>query len=117
MRGTSISGFLIDNNVPRGVTHLIRDRGFDAVEVRAALAHDAPDSAVVAYAGAQGLVLITHDRGCAHLAERQGVPHVWLRTPETADRDRIAEVLEDVVAAFSTHATRIAVFRTRIRRD
>ena len=49
--------WLVDNNVPRGVTTLLLDLGYEAAEVREALADNAPDSEVAAYAAAEGLLL------------------------------------------------------------
>lgn len=103
-------GWLVDNNVPRSVTWLLRDRGEDAVEVREALGQEAPDRAVVAYASAQGRWLITHDRGCARDAWHGGIPHVWLRTPETRDRDRLQSVLVCVIADLEAGRTRVTLF-------
>ena len=57
--------WLVDNNVPRGVTTLLLDLGHEVAEVRQALADNAPDSSVAAYAAAEGFVLVTHDRGLA----------------------------------------------------
>ena len=51
--------WLVDNNVPRGVTTLLLDLGHEATEVRQALADNAPDSAVAAYAEAESFVLVT----------------------------------------------------------
>jgi predicted nuclease of predicted toxin-antitoxin system len=109
------SGWLVDNNVPRSVTLLLSDKGYDVVEVRAVLAHDAPDDAVVAYARARGLVLITHDRGCARRALASEVPHVWLRTREIQDRDRLEEALPEINAQLKGGAIRISLFLAVLR--
>lgn len=103
-------GWPVDNNVPRSVTVLLRDRGHEAVEVREVLSHDAPDAAVVACAHAQDLGVITHDRGCAARARRAGVVHLWLRTPEQRDRDRLDGSLSDVMAAIGAGAIRVTLF-------
>ena len=113
----SVRGWLVDNNVPRSVTVLLRDRGHEAVEVREALSHDAPDAAVVAYAHAQDLGLITHDRGCANRARRAGVVHVWLRTPEQRDRDRLDGSLSEVSAAIAAGAVRVTLFFGSVRSE
>lgn len=43
-------GWLVDNQVPRSVTRLLRTSGHDTVEVRSVLGGDAPDAAITAYA-------------------------------------------------------------------
>jgi len=96
---------------------MLRDRGREAVEVRAALAQDAPDDAVAAYAAARHMVLVTHDPGCARKARALVVQHVWLRTREWQDRDRLREALPQVEAMFQSGAVRVTLFNNVIRRD
>lgn len=107
--------FLVDNNVPRGVTRLLRDSGHDAIEVRAVLGEDAADDVVAAYARAQGLVVVTHDRGLARRALRLGVPHLWLRTREPQDRDRLFACRREVERALVDGALRVEVFAFLVR--
>jgi predicted nuclease of predicted toxin-antitoxin system len=66
--------WLLDSNVPRGVTHLLRDQGEDVVEVRVVLAANAPDADVLAYASATATVLVTHDSALARRARALGHP-------------------------------------------
>lgn len=101
--------WLIDNNVPRGVTWLLLDRGDEAVEVRAVLAQDAPDAAVAAYAAAENFVLVTHDRALARRCLGNAIPHLWLRTPEPRDAERIGETLPMIGEAFRSCAVRVTV--------
>jgi predicted nuclease of predicted toxin-antitoxin system len=100
---------LIDNNVPRSVTLLLRDAGHEAVEVRAVLGPQAEDSAVAAYAAARQLVLVTHDRGLARRAKDSGLKHIWLRTPEPDDRDAMQSVLKEIESGLSGGAVRVAI--------
>lgn len=79
------------------------------------LAQDAPDDAVVAYAHAKELVLVTHDRGCARRALASGLPHLWIRTREMAARDRLHDALNEIEAAFDGGATRVTLFSTIVR--
>ena len=95
---------LLDNNVPRSVTHLLQDQGWDAVEVRDVLASDAPDADVLAYARATARVLVTHDRGLARRARLARHPHIWLRTRETQDLDCLVAVLVEVERALNEGA-------------
>jgi predicted nuclease of predicted toxin-antitoxin system len=97
----------VDNNVPRGVTTLLLDLGHEVAEVRQALADNAPDSAVAAYAAAEGLVVVTHDRGLARRCLLAGTPHLWLRTREPQDRERIREALPAIEEAFAQGSVRV----------
>ncbi len=106
---------LLDNNVPRSVGLLLGDRGWDIVEVRAVLAHDAPDVDVLAYARATVRVLLTHDRGLARRARAAGHPSVWLRTPETQDRDRLESCLAEVEAALAGGYPQVEVTKAGAR--
>jgi len=110
-----VRGWLLDNNVPRGVAHVLADHGEDAVEVRSALGQDAPDDVVVAYAVATKRWLVTHDRGCARSALVRGVAHVWLRTREPIDADRVRDELAGMIAALSRGAIRVTVLNVGIR--
>jgi len=88
--------WLIDNNVPRAVTRLLRDRGHDAVEVREILGSAALDADIRAYAVAEGRILLTHDRGLARRCRQWGEAHVWLRCPEPDDRRHLESHLADI---------------------
>ena len=93
--------WLLDNNVPRGVKHLLRDRGDDVVEVREVLSASAPDADVLAYARATATVLVTHDSTLARRARALGHPCVWLRTRETHDVERLRTEHTVIAAALA----------------
>lgn len=101
--------WLLDNNVPRGVTHFLRDRGEDAVEVREVLAANAPDADVLAYARATASVLVTHDSALARRARAIGHPCVWLRTREVHDVERFRTELAAIAAALAAGSVDIRV--------
>jgi predicted nuclease of predicted toxin-antitoxin system len=103
--------WLIDNNVPRGVTRFLRELGHEATEVRQVLAHDAPDSVVAAYAAAEGFVVVTHDRGLAKRCLLAGIPHLWLRTREPDDEERMREALPAIEEAFVQGSIRVVASR------
>jgi len=107
--------WLLDNNVPRSVTHLLRDRGRDVVEVREVLAADAPDVDVLAYARATERVLATHDVALARRARASAHPHVWLRTREVDDRDRLADELDRIEGALRGGASDVRLLRSGLR--
>ena len=106
--------WLLDNNVPRGVTHLLRDRGEDAVEVREALASNAPDADVLAYARATARVLVTHDAALARRARAVRHPCVWLRTREADDVERFRAELPSIAAALAAGSVDIRVREGRL---
>lgn len=81
--------WLIDNNVPRAVTLLLRDLGADVEEVRVILGQTATDDEIAAFARATARCVITHDVRFARASLRSGLPHVWLRLPESQARDAI----------------------------
>ncbi len=66
--------WLVDNNVPRQVTQLLRDLGHDVVEVREVLAASAPDAAIAAFARQSDRRGVTNDVGFARACRREGIP-------------------------------------------
>lgn len=106
--------WLVDNNVPRQVTHLLRDLGHDVVEVREVLAPGAPDATIAAFARRSGRRVVTHDVGFARACRRDGIPHLWLRMPEADDARRIREEIEKIEACFYVGALRVTVTRSSI---
>jgi predicted nuclease of predicted toxin-antitoxin system len=104
--------WLIDNNVPRGVTVLLAESGHEPIEVRQVLAHNSPDAA---YAAAGCFVLVTHDRGLAKRCLLAGIHHLWLRTPEPHDEGRVRDVLPAIEEAFAQGSTRVVVSRSTLR--
>lgn len=108
-------GWLVDNNVPRAVTILLRDRGQEAVEVRDVLGADASDPAIAALAVAQGHRVVTHDVDFARRCRASGLPHLWLRTREFEDHERLAAALPEVLEAFEAGALRVVITRRTLK--
>jgi predicted nuclease of predicted toxin-antitoxin system len=106
--------WLIDNNVPRQVTVLLRDLGHDVLEVRAVLAANAADAAIAALARASGRRVITHDIRFARACWRDAIPHLWLRTAETEDRERIHATLAAIERCFGDGALRVVLSRLAV---
>jgi predicted nuclease of predicted toxin-antitoxin system len=104
--------WLIDNNVPRAVTWLRRDRGYDAVEVREILGPAALDLDIGAYAVAQQRIVVTHDRGMARRCRAAAEPHVWLRCPEPDDRRHLEAHLQAIVLAATQPGLAVVVSST-----
>jgi predicted nuclease of predicted toxin-antitoxin system len=106
--------WLLDNNVPRSVTHLLRDRGEDVVEVREVLAANAPDADVLAYARATASVLVTHDAALARRSRVIRHPCLWLRTREVHDVERFRTELAAIAAALAAGAVDIRIGEGRL---
>lgn len=101
----------MDNNVPRGVTRLLRERGHVAIEVRERLGAEAPDTAIAAFARSEDLRVVTHDVEFARRCRANGVPALWLRTPFTEDRRRLDDVFGTVVEAIAAGASQLVLTR------
>lgn len=106
--------WLLDNNVPRGLTHLLRDRGEDVVEVREVLAANAPDADVLAYARATARVLVTHDTALARRSRSVRHACVWLRTREVDDVERFRAQLPAIAASLAAGTVDIRVRKGRL---
>lgn len=109
--------WLVDNNVPRQVTVLLRDLGHDVLEVRAVLAANAPDAAIAALARASARRVVTHDIRFARACWRDGLPHLWLRTSETEDVERLRETIAAIEACFGDGALRVVLTRRSVTCD
>lgn len=99
------------------MTILLRDLGFEVVEVREVMSQEAPDEAVAAYGAAQRMIVVTHDPGCARKAKEAGALCLWLRTREIQDRDRIREAMPMLLTYFDLGARRVRLFIEVIRLD
>jgi predicted nuclease of predicted toxin-antitoxin system len=108
--------WLVDNNVPRAVTLLLRDPGADVEEVRAILGQTATDDEIAAFARATGRRVITPDVRFARAALRSGLPHLWLRLPESQARDAIHESYVGIEKCLGAGARRVVVRADRIDR-
>lgn len=106
--------WLLDNNVPRGLTHLLRDRGEEAVEVREVLAANAPDADVLAYARATARVLVTHDAALARRARAVRHACVWLRTREVDDVEGFRAELPAIATALAAGSVDIRLRKGRL---
>ncbi len=54
--------FLFDDDVPDDLSHLLNHIGHRVIFLRAVLARDTPDAAVLAYAVEHGFILVTCNR-------------------------------------------------------
>lgn len=104
-------GWLVDNQVPRNVTRLLRTTGHDTVEVRSVLGASATDAAITAYAGATGRWVVTKDRDFAQRRRASGQRTLWLRTFQTEDERHLGGHMAAVVAAIEAGSTQVIVTR------
>ncbi|HEX7102693.1 MAG TPA: DUF5615 family PIN-like protein, partial [Nitrolancea sp.] len=65
--------FLVDENVPAGVSTFLRDRGHDVFPVGEYLAKGSPDQLLTVAAELEGMVVITFDRDFKRLITQ--MPH------------------------------------------
>lgn len=85
--------FLVDAQLPSGVCAGLAKRGHNGVYVPDVLGPTASDEAIVAYALAHALVLITKDEDFARKDRRSDVAVVWLRGGNSSNR-MLADWLE-----------------------
>lgn len=104
-------GWLVDNQVPRSVTRVLRSSGYDTVEVRTVLGADAPDAAITAYAEATGRWVVTKDRDFAARRRAVGQPTLWLRTLQTEEESHLRNRLAEVIAAVGAGANQLTLTR------
>jgi hypothetical protein len=98
--------FLVDENVPAGVTAFLRERGHDVLPVGEYLAKGSPDQLLTIAAEMEGLVIITFDRDFKRLVKQ--LPHgsrgrfersagrISLSLPEPQALERTRAVIESV---------------------
>ena len=73
------------------------------------LGQAATDDEIAAFARATGRYVITHDLRFARASLRAGLPHVWLRSPESHDREAVAEGIERIQECLDHGAVQIVV--------
>jgi predicted nuclease of predicted toxin-antitoxin system len=112
--------FVVDENVSQHVVRRLRALGFDVTSIAGTLS-GMSDTEVLKVAEAEGRMLITEDRDFGELVVRQrlGVRGVILleldRLSNTAEADRVAEVIAFNVEKLAGNLTVIEPARVRIR--
>jgi len=77
--------FVVDAQLPPKLAAWLRDAGHDARHVQEVDLHDAPDSAIRAYASRIGAVVVTKDRDFTPTGETV-IRVVWVRTGNLGTR-------------------------------
>lgn len=73
------------------------------------LGQAATDDEIAAFARATGRYVITHDVRFAQASLRAGLPHVWLRSPESRDREAVEAAIGQIVGCLEAGAARVIV--------
>jgi predicted nuclease of predicted toxin-antitoxin system len=88
-------GFLVDEDLPRNLAELLRQRGHNAQDVRDVGLRGQADSRIFAYASQNELALVTADVEFAHIHKYPPGTHhgiVLLRFPSEAHADVLRHV-------------------------
>jgi hypothetical protein len=98
--------FLVDENVPAGVTAFLRERGHDVFPVGEYLAKGSPDQLLMVAAEVEGMVVITFDRDFKHLVKQmprgsrgrfeRGAGRISLALEEPRALGRLRELIETI---------------------
>ena len=91
--------FLTDEDVPRSTARVLRDAGFDAVDVRDVGLRGKSDVTVYAYAQKEERLLITCDLGFSNILNFPPSQSVGLIVVRIADSEPIDHFNHDVVRA------------------
>lgn len=95
-----MSGFLVDENLPRSLARQLRESGVEAQDVRDLGLRGRPDTEVLEIAVARGLVLLTGDLGFGSLLRT--VPEfpglVLIRLPDEWPTSRVNETIGKALA-------------------
>ena len=90
--------FLLDHDVPEGLSYLLEQLGHDVTLLRKALPEDASDEAVLHFADDHGCLLLTCNRDdFLHLATKKphhGIVIVIRRRTRAAERAALFRLLE-----------------------
>lgn len=93
--------FLTDEDVPRSTARVLRDAGFDALDVRDVGLRGKSDTRVYAYAQQEKRLLITCDMGFSNILKfppTQSIGLLVIRIPDSESIDRFNhEVLQAII--------------------
>ena len=114
--------FLTDEDVPRSTARVLRDAGFDAVDVRDVGLRGRSDSEVFAYAQQERRILITCDMGFSNIlhfppGENEGILVVRIPDSEKVEKfnEEILRSIQEVGGELNRHLAIVEVGRVRLR--
>ena len=115
--------FLTDEDVPRSTARVLRDAGFDAVDVRDVGLRGRSDSEVFAFAQREGRLLITCDLGFSNILNFPPLQSHGILVVRIPDREPIAvfnrevlRVLQEVAENLFQHLAIVEVGKVRLRK-
>jgi len=115
--------FLIDEDVPRSTTRVLRDAGFDVVNVHEAGLQGESDNKVFDYAQSENRLLITCDRGFSNIlkfppSENHGILVVRIPDSESIDifNREVLNAVQEVGDNLSCHLAIVEVGKVRLRK-
>lgn len=113
---------MTDEDVPRSTARVLRDAGFDAVDVRDARLRGKSDQEVFAYAQKEDRLLITCDMGFSNIlnfppSENHGI--LVVRIPDSAPIDEfnleVLRAVQEVGENLVRHLAIVEIGRVRLR--
>lgn len=115
--------FLIDEDVPRSTTRVLRDAGFDVINVHEAGLQGKSDDKVFKYAQSENRLLITCDMGFSNIlkfptSEHQGI--LVVRVPDSESIDvfnrEVLNAIREVGKNLLHHISIVEIGKVRLRR-
>jgi len=91
--------FLTDEDIPRSTARILRDAGFDAVDVRDVGLRGKSDALVYAYAQREGRLLITCDLGFSNILKFPPSKSVGLLVVRIPDSEPINSFNHEILRA------------------
>jgi predicted nuclease of predicted toxin-antitoxin system len=114
--------FITDEDVPRSTARVLRDAGFDAVDVRDVGLRGKSDDVVFNYAQKENRLLITCDMGFSNILnfpppENQGILVVRIPDSEPIDvfNREVLRSVQEVGENLSRHLAIVEVGKVRLR--
>jgi predicted nuclease of predicted toxin-antitoxin system len=115
--------FLTDEDVPRSTARVLRDAGFDAVDVRDVGLRGKSDALVYAYAQREERLLITCDMGFSNILKFPPVESIGLLVIRIADSEPIDRFNHEVLRAVTEvgenlrqHLAIVEIGKVRLRK-
>ncbi len=114
--------FITDEDVPRSTARVLRNAGFDAVDVRDVGLRGKSDADVFAYAQQEQRLIITCDLGFSNIlhfppGKNAGILVVRIPDSETVDRfnEEVLRAIQDVGETLSRHLAIVEIGKVRLR--
>ena len=114
--------FITDEDVPRSTARVLRDAGFDAVDVRDVGLRGKSDAEVFEYAQRENRLLLTCDMGFSNIlnfppSENHGI--LVVRVPDSESIDtfnrEVLRAVQEVGENLSNHLAIVEVGKVRLR--